>query len=200
MPVARLYNEKVTVNPEPVDYRFTCLDTPQASGKIYLPSAIDPSVRIGAQSTIWRYTTILEGTVIGAECVIGSCVFIGRHCYIGDGTRMHPGAAIPDGTVIGQRVFVGASVTLTDVTMPNLRDKTQEVHRPPVIEHDVVLGSNCVVLPGILIGQGARVGAGAVVTRDVKTGQTVVGNPARIVFKSQWLGMAVNEAGEVLHG
>jgi acetyltransferase-like isoleucine patch superfamily enzyme len=87
---------------------------------------------------------------------------------------------LPDNVVIGNYVFVGANVVLTDVAYPNLQDKTQEVHRPPVIEDGVVLGSNAVILAGVVVHRGAVVGAGAIVTRDVPAGAVVVGTPARV--------------------
>ena len=59
------------------------------------------------------------------------------------------------------------------------RNRAAEIHAPCVIEDDVVIGCNAVILPGIIVHAGAVIGAGSVVTRDVKAGVTVYGNPAR---------------------
>lgn len=147
---------------------------------IHEPAQIHHTVLIGDGSEIWPFATLLEGVSLGKNVVVGTCTFLGRRCQIGDGTRIHPGAALPDNTMVGQRCFIGANVVLTDVAYPHLRDKAQEVHRPPVIEDDVVLGSNAVILPGVTVHCGAIVGAGSIVTRDVAAGTVVKGNPARV--------------------
>lgn len=147
--------------------------------QIHEPAQVHHTVLIGPGSVIWPFTTVLEGVSIGKNCVLGTSIFIGRRCQIGDGTRIHPGAALPDNAIVGERCFIGANVVLADVAYPNLRDKSQEVHRPPIIEDDVVLGSNAVILPGVTVHRGAVVGAGSIVTHDVQAGTVVKGNPAR---------------------
>lgn len=186
---------------DPVDYRFSLLDDRSPStGIIHQPSDVHPSVRVGAGSVVWRFATVLEGGVIGRDCIIGSSVFLGAQVQIGDGCRIHHGAALPGGVILGARVFVGTNVTMTDAAHPQLRDKAAEVHRPPVIQDDAVIGANAVLLPGVVIGRGAIVGAGAVVTRDVPPGRVVVGNPARLLRPSAWLASRVVEGEEGAYG
>lgn len=182
----------------PVDYSFRCPDDRQPSrGTIMLPSSVHETVLLGQGSIVWRYCTLLAGTTIGEGTVIGACVFLGRKCVIGDGVRIHPGAALPDGAVVGDEVYIGSNVTLTDVAVPDLANKRNEVHRPPVIEDRVVIGCNAVLLPGVVIGRGAVVGAGAVVTRDVPPGATVAGNPAKLLLRGR-RALRINEAGDVV--
>lgn len=146
---------------------------------------IHHTVNLGNNSVTWPFTTILEGTDVGADCVIGAGVFIGRHVTIGHHTRIHPHANIPDAAWIGNYVFIGANVTLENVVYPHLRDKTQEVSQAPVIHDDAIIGSNAVIQAGVIVGAGAVVGSGSVVTRDVRPGVTVVGNPARPLPQAQ---------------
>jgi UDP-2-acetamido-3-amino-2,3-dideoxy-glucuronate N-acetyltransferase len=146
---------------------------------IHPPVQMHHTVLLGEGCEIWPFANILEGVSLGKYCVVGSGVFLGRRVQIGDYTRIHPGAALPDNAIIGCYCFIGANVVLADVPIPNLRDKSQEVHRPPIIEDDVMLGSNAVILPGVVVHRGALVGAGAIVSHDVPEGVTVVGNPAR---------------------
>ena len=168
---------------------------------IFPTAQVHHTALLGDNSVVWHFANILEGAEIGKDVVIGSSCFLGRRCRIGEGSRLHPGACIPDNAIIGSHVFVGANVVLTDVAIPNLHDKSLEQHCPPTIEDDVVLGSNAVILPGVIVHKGAIVGAGAVVTRDVPAGCTVVGNPARVVRRPVWDAPAVNEAGEIVtHG
>jgi acetyltransferase-like isoleucine patch superfamily enzyme len=100
---------------------------------------------------------------------------------------------------IGQRVIVSYHVTIADSDFHPVdkearrldaianapggdRSKRPPVEsRPVVIEDDAWIGIGAIILKGVRIGQGARVAAGSVVTRDVPAGSTVAGNPARIV-------------------
>lgn len=99
---------------------------------------------------------------------------------------------IPWGTVIGRRlrVFHGAGIVINDRAVlgddVSIRQHVTigNVHPDgpcPVIGDRVELGAGCIVIGGITVGDDARVGAGAVVTKDVPAGATVVGNPARIL-------------------
>ena len=100
---------------------------------------------------------------------------------------------------LGRRVIVSYNVTIADSDF-HPRDPEQRqrdalanapegdrshrpavIARPVVIEDDVWIGIGAIVLKGVHIGKGARIGAGAVVTKDVPTGATVVGNPARLI-------------------
>jgi UDP-2-acetamido-3-amino-2,3-dideoxy-glucuronate N-acetyltransferase len=124
--------------------------------------------RIGDGTRIGTFVEIQRGAVIGADCKVQSHTFI---C---------------DGIEIGDRVFVGHSVTFVNdkeprATAPGGGLQTEddwELQRT-VVEDDASIGSGATILGGVRIGAGALVGAGAVVTRDVAPGETVVGNPAR---------------------
>lgn len=89
--------------------------------------------------------------------------------------------------VIGNRVLVGANVTITDTDFHPLSpvQRTQDLnagaHAPVVIDDDVFIGMNALILKGVHIGSGAVIGAGAVVTRDVPSRAIAAGNPAKVV-------------------
>jgi acetyltransferase-like isoleucine patch superfamily enzyme len=90
---------------------------------------------------------------------------------------------------IGDRVAVGANVTITDTDFHPLdplerqRDFLAGTHAPVIIEDDVFIGMHSLILKGVTIGKGSVVGAGSVVSRDVPAGVVVAGNPARVVQK-----------------
>jgi serine O-acetyltransferase len=92
------------------------------------------------------------------------------------------GVVVHDNVVIGRRVRIWQNVTLAVRSPAGSPDRI-------VIEDDVMIGANAVVITplrnSVRIGRGARVGAGAVVTRDVPAGATVVGVPARVIGMRQ---------------
>jgi acetyltransferase-like isoleucine patch superfamily enzyme len=167
------------------------------SNMIHEPVQIHHTVLIGNGCEIWPFATLMEGVELGDNVVVGTCAELGRRCRIGAGSRIEPGAKLPNNAVVGAYVFIGANVVLADVSIPQLRAREMEVHRPPTIEDDVVLGSNAVILPGVVVHRGAIVGAGSIVSRDVPPHCIVMGNPARVTrYATPSLGL--NEAGEIV--
>src|SRR5262245_36790737 len=98
------------------------------------------SACLGNGSVIWAWSILMEGVCLGKDCMIATCVEIGRRAILGDGCRIQHGTAICDGAILGHHVFVGSSVSIADCRHPCLTDKTQEVHEPPVIAENVVIG------------------------------------------------------------
>ena len=107
------------------------------------------------------------------------------------GIEIHPGAVIGQrlfidhgtGVVIGETAVIGDGVTLYHgVTLGGIAPGSMpQGRRHPIVEDDVIIGAGAQVLGGITVGKGARVGANAVVVKDVPPGVTVVGIPAQVV-------------------
>ena len=144
----------------------------------YEPCFIHHSVVFGTECTVWRFASIGEHTKMGSRCVIGSNVYIGKGVEMGNDVRIQHGAFIPNGTKIGNRVFIGPNATLCDDKHPKVCN-TLYVEEPPILRHDCAIGAGAVILPGIIVGHHATVGAGAVATKHVPDNVTVTGVPAR---------------------
>lgn len=110
----------------------------------------------------------------GFNIHLGSGVFLNFDCVVLDVARV----TIGDGTEIGPGVHIYTADHPRD---PEVRRSGLEYGRPVHIGRNVWIGGKAIILPGVTIGDDALVGAGAVVTRDVPAGATVVGNPARVV-------------------
>ncbi|CAH6899733.1 MULTISPECIES: acyltransferase [Vibrio] len=137
---------------------------------------------IGKNTKIWQYSVILQGARIGENCNICSHTFIENDVIIGSNVTIKCGVQIWDGISIGHNVFIGPNVTFTNDSHPRSKHFPDEFLKT-VVRDNASIGANATILPGIVIGEGAMIGAGSVVVKDVKPNTTVVGNPAREIIK-----------------
>ncbi len=128
----------------------------------------------------------LYGCQIGDGTRIGTFVEIQRGAVIGARCKIQSHAFVCDGVTIGDEVFVGHGVMFVNDKRPAATTKTGALQSDEdwkllrtVVEDRASIGSGAVILGGVQIGEGALVGAGAVVTRDVAPGEVVTGVPAR---------------------
>jgi acetyltransferase-like isoleucine patch superfamily enzyme len=121
---------------------------------------------------------IREYNCIGDDVSIGTLSVIEHHVEIGSGVRIHTQVFVPEHSVLMKDVWIGPNVVMTNAKYPNFSD-TKNYLRGPIVEPAARIGANATILPGLRVGRGSLVGAGAVVTRDVPPGTIVAGNPAR---------------------
>jgi len=123
---------------------------------------------------------VREGNRIGSHVSIGSHTIVEHHVTIGDNVRLHSNVFVPEFSVLEDNCWLGPHVVVTNARYPRSRNVKEQL-RGATIRRGAKIGANATLLPGIVIGAHALVGAGAVVTRDVPEGAVVVGNPARVV-------------------
>jgi acetyltransferase-like isoleucine patch superfamily enzyme len=144
------------------------------------PSSDVQSKQIGEGTRVWQYVVILPGAVIGRDGNICSHCFIENKVVVGDRVTVKCGVQLWDGITLEDDVFVGPNATFTNDREPRSRNASATL-LPTLVKKGASIGANATILPGLTIGEGAMVGAGAVVTKDVPPRTLVVGNPARIV-------------------
>ena len=149
--------------------------------KVFIhPNAIVESSQIGKDTRIWAFAHVLPGAVIGEDCNVCDHVFVENDVVIGDRVTVKCGVQLWDGVRLEDDVFVGPNATFTNDPFPRSKQHPTEFAKT-VVQKGASIGANASILPGVIIGQNAMVGAGAVVTTDVPPNSIVVGNPARIV-------------------
>ncbi|MDR9851139.1 WxcM-like domain-containing protein [Herbaspirillum huttiense] len=143
------------------------------------PNALCESAQIGENTRIWAFAHILPQAVIGSDCNICDGVFVENDVVVGDRVTIKCGVQLWDGVHLENDVFVGPNVTFTNDLRPRSKQYPASFEKTLVCE-GASIGANATILPGLVIGRSAMIGAGAVVTQSVPPYAIVVGNPARI--------------------
>lgn len=138
---------------------------------------------IGTGTRIWQYVVVLSGARIGDDCNICSHCLIEGDVVVGNRVTVKSGVQLWNGVRLDDDVFIGPNVTFTNDRYPKSRNANFELAET-WIEAGSSIGGGATLLPGVRVGAGATVGAGAVVTKDVPSGATVVGNPAKVIGTS----------------
>ena len=154
-------------------------------------SFVDEGAQIGKGSRIWYFSHIMPGAVIGSNCNLGQNVMIGPNVVVGNGVKVQNNVSIYAGVTIEDDVFCGPSCVFTNVLTPRAFVERKQEFAPTLVKRGASIGANATIVCGVTIGRYAMIGAGAVVTKDVKDHALVVGNPAR---PRGW----VSRTGEVL--
>ncbi|MGI9427188.1 MAG: acyltransferase [Bythopirellula sp.] len=148
---------------------------------VHESSYIDDNVSIGQGTSIWHFSHVLQGSQIGQGCRIGQNVVIGPRVQIGNGVKIQNNVSVYEGVTLEDDVFCGPSLVFTNINTPRSafpRNRSED-NLPTIVRRGASLGANATVVCGCEIGQYALIGAGAVVTKDVKPYALVYGNPAR---------------------
>lgn len=135
--------------------------------------------QIGEGTTIWQFTVILKGAVIGKNCNINCHTFLENDVFVGDNVTIKSGVYLWDGLYISDNVFIGPNVTFTNDKYPRSKQYPDKFDKTR-IERGASIGANSTVLGGIKIGEGALIAAGSLVTKDVPAYALMKGAPAKL--------------------
>lgn len=135
---------------------------------------------IGRNFQTGNKVNVRESNRIGDNVSIGTLSVVEHHVEIGHDVRIHTQAFVPEFSVLEDGCWIGPNVVLTNAKYP-LSPGVKESLAGPIVRKCAKIGANATLLPGVVIGENAIVGAGSVVVRDVPAGAVVVGNPARVI-------------------
>ncbi|WP_342685830.1 MULTISPECIES: acyltransferase [unclassified Methanoculleus] len=151
--------------------------------------SIIKNVTFGEGTTI-KDLVNLYGCDIGNNCKIDSFVYIEGDVKIGDNCKIRAFTFIPSGVTIENNVFIGPGVVFTNDKFPRATNESGELKQEgdwklvqTVVKSGASIGANSTIIGPVIIGHGAMIGAGSVVTKDVDDGQIVVGVPAKPHYK-----------------
>jgi UDP-2-acetamido-3-amino-2,3-dideoxy-glucuronate N-acetyltransferase len=142
-------------------------------------AVIDDGCKIGKGTKIWHFSHIMTGSEIGENCNIGQNVVISPGVILGKNVKVQNNISLYTGVVCEDDVFLGPAMVFTNVINPRSAIIRKDNYFTTIVEKGASIGANATIVCGNKIGTYSFVGAGAVVTKEVKPYSLVVGNPAR---------------------
>jgi UDP-2-acetamido-3-amino-2,3-dideoxy-glucuronate N-acetyltransferase len=140
---------------------------------------IDAGCKIGKGTKIWHFSHVMSNSEIGENCNIGQNVVISPGVKLGNNVKVQNNVSIYTGVICEDDVFLGPSMVFTNVINPRSAIIRKDSYLSTVVEKGASIGANATIVCGNRIGTFAFIGAGAVVTKDVKPYALVIGNPAK---------------------
>ena len=154
---------------------------------------IDRDATIGNATKIWHFSHILKDVKIGDNCIIGQNVMVGPDAVIGNGCKIQNNVSIYKGVTLEADVFCGPSCVFTNVNTPRANVERKDEFDITHVETGVTIGANATFGCGNRLGAYSLIGAGAVVTKDVKPHALMVGIPAKQIGWVSHAGEKLNE-------
>ena len=142
-------------------------------------AVIDHGSDIGRGTKIWHFSHIMAGCVIGENCNIGQNVVVSPGVTLGKNVKVQNNVSIYTGVICEDDVFLGPSMVFTNVINPRSAVNRKNEYMKTFVKKSATIGANATIVCGVTLGEFCFVGAGTVVTKDVKPYALVVGNPSR---------------------
>jgi len=146
---------------------------------IHETAIVDDGARIGNGTKIWHFCHVMGTAQIGENCVLGQNVFVGNKAVLGNNVKVQNNVSVYEGVVCEDNVFLGPSMVFTNVVNPRSAVNRKKEFKETLVKKGATIGANATIVCGITLGEYCFIGAGAVVTKDVKPFALMVGVPAR---------------------
>jgi UDP-2-acetamido-3-amino-2,3-dideoxy-glucuronate N-acetyltransferase len=146
---------------------------------IHETAVVDEGCLIGNNVKIWHFSHVMKGACIGDNCNIGQNVVVSPNVRIGNNVKIQNNVSVYTGVICEDDVFLGPSMVFTNVINPRSFVDRKSEFRSTMVRKGASIGANATVVCGVEIGAYAMIGAGTVVTKDVKPFALMVGNPGK---------------------
>jgi UDP-2-acetamido-3-amino-2,3-dideoxy-glucuronate N-acetyltransferase len=164
------------------------------SARVLDTADVDASARLGDGTVVWHLAQVREGARLGERCIVGRGAYVGADVEIGDDVKIQNYALVYEPATVGSGAFIGPAAVLTNDRYPRSvdpaggRKSADDWEAEGVtVGQGAAIGARAVVVGGVVLGDWSMVAAGAVVTRDVAPFALVAGVPARRIG---WIGRA----------
>lgn len=142
-------------------------------------TCVDQPCQIGSGTKIWHFSHVMINSTIGKNCNIGQNVVISPGVKLGNNVKVQNNVSIYNGVICEDDVFLGPSMVFTNVINPRSSVNRRDKYMPTIVKKGASIGANATIVCGNNIGEFSFIGAGAVVTKEVKPYALLVGNPAK---------------------
>ena len=146
---------------------------------VHETALIDQPCTIGNGTKIWHFCHIMKDAKIGNDCNLGQNVFVASNVILGNNVKVQNNVSIYEGVVCEDDVFLGPSMVFTNIINPRSAVVRRSKYVSTKLRKGVTIGANATIICGNNIGKYALVGAGSVITKNIKDYALVVGNPGR---------------------
>lgn len=159
---------------------------------IHETAVVDSGAQIGEGTKIWHFCHVMGTSETGKNCVLGQNVFLGNNVKLGDNVKVQNNVSVYEGVICEDDVFLGPSMVFTNVINPRSAVIRKNEFKTTLVKRGATVGANATIVCGVTLGEYCFIGAGAVVTKNIKPYALMTGVPAR---QKGW----VSRSGNVLN-
>lgn len=142
-------------------------------------AVIDDPCEIGKGTKIWHFSHIMKNSKLGEKCNIGQNVVVSTDVTLGNNVKVQNNVSIYTGVICEDDAFLGPSMVFTNITNPRSAVVRRGSYETTLVKKGASIGANATVVCGHTLGEFCFIGAGAVITKDVKPYALIVGNPGK---------------------
>lgn len=140
---------------------------------------IDDDSVIGTDTKIWHWSHISSNVKIGNNCTLGQNVYVGNNVLIGNNVKIQNNVSVYSGVILEDDVFCGPSIVFTNVLNPRSFIESKNKFLTTLVKKGTTIGANSTIICGVIIGEYSFIGAGSLVTKNIKNYSFNYGNPSK---------------------
>lgn len=146
---------------------------------IHETACVDDGAEIGIHTSIWHYSHVERTARIGENCNLGQNTYVGNNAILGNACRLGNSVSVFSHVELEDFVFCAPFMVFTHIAYPRAAVTRRSIFDKTLVKTGATLGANCTIIPGVTIGEGAFIGAGAVVTKSCKAWALIIGVPGK---------------------